>query len=106
MGYYNLGVNNVYLDRVQEAENVLRRAAGRGIEIDEYIMLEHDIAFLKSDQEAMERAVARARERSGGDAWISNKESYALAYAGQLKKARASSQRAMDQAMQEAQPER
>ena len=64
IGYYNLGVNNVYLDRVEEAENVLRRAAGRGLEIDEFIMLEHDIAFLKGDQEAMERAVARARERS------------------------------------------
>ena len=106
IGYYNLGVNHVYLDRVQEAENVLRRAAARGLEIDEFIMLEHDIAFLKGDQEGMERAVTRARERSGGDTWISNKESYALAYAGQLKKARASSQRAMDQAMQEGQPER
>jgi DNA-binding winged helix-turn-helix (wHTH) protein len=106
MGYYNLGVNNVYLDRLEEAENVIRRATGRGLEIDEVIMLEYDIAFLKSDRAAMERAVARARERSGGDAWISNKEAYAFAYAGQLKKARASSQRAMDQAMQEAQPER
>jgi len=106
MGYYNLGVNNVYLDHVQEAENVLRRAAARAIEIDEYIMLEHDIAFLKGDQEAMERAVAQARERSGGDTWISNKEAYAVAYGGQLKKARALSQRAMDQAIQEAQPER
>ena len=69
-------------------------------------MLEHDIAFLKGDQEGMARAVSRARERSGGDTWISNKEAYALAYAGQLKKARASSQRAMDQAIQEGQPER
>jgi DNA-binding winged helix-turn-helix (wHTH) protein len=106
MGYYGLGVDNVYLDRVPEAENTLRRAAARGLEIDEFIMLEHDIAFLKGDQAGMERAVARARERSGGDTWISNKESYAVAYAGQLKKARALSQRAMDQAMQESQPER
>jgi DNA-binding winged helix-turn-helix (wHTH) protein len=106
IGYYNLGVNNVYLDRLEEAENVLRRAAGRGLEIDELIMLEHDIAFLKGDRAGMERAAARARERSGGDAWISNKEAYAFAYAGQLKKARDLSQRAMDQAMQEAQPER
>jgi tetratricopeptide (TPR) repeat protein len=74
IAYYNLGVNNVYLGRVEEAENVLRRAAGRGLEIDEFIMLEHDIAFLKGDRAAMERAVARARERSGGDTWISNKE--------------------------------
>ncbi len=106
IGYYNLGVNHVYLDRVEEAENVLRRAAARGLAIDEFIMLEHDIAFLKGDQEGMARAVSRARERSGGDTWISNKEAYALAYAGQLKKARASSQRAMDQAIQEGQPER
>jgi eukaryotic-like serine/threonine-protein kinase len=54
----------------------------------------------------MERAVVRARERTGGDAWISNKEAYAFAYAGQLKKATVLSQRAVDQAMQEAQPER
>jgi eukaryotic-like serine/threonine-protein kinase len=106
IAYYNLGVNNVYLDRVEEAENVLGRAAGRGIEIDEFIMLEHDIAFLKGDQAGMERAVTRARERSGGDTWISNKEAYALAYSGQLKKARVLSQRATDQAMQESQSER
>jgi eukaryotic-like serine/threonine-protein kinase len=106
IGYYNLGVNNVYLDRLEEAENVIRRAAGRGIEIDELIMLEHDIAFLQGDHAAMERAAARAHERSGGDTWISNKEAYAFAYEGQLKQARILSQRAMDQAMQETQPER
>jgi DNA-binding winged helix-turn-helix (wHTH) protein len=106
IGYYNLGVNNVYLNHLDEAENVLRRAAGRGVEIDEFIMLEHDIAFLKGDQATMERAAARARERSGGDTWISNKEAYALAYSGQLQKARVSSRRAVDQALQEAQPER
>jgi eukaryotic-like serine/threonine-protein kinase len=106
IAYYNLGVNNVYLNRLEEAENVLRRAAGRGLEIDEFIMLEHDISFLKGDQAGMERAVARARERSGGDTWISNKEAFALAYSGQLKKARVLSQRATDQAMQESQPER
>ena len=36
IAYYNLGVNHVYLDRIEEAENVLRLAAGRGIEIDEF----------------------------------------------------------------------
>jgi eukaryotic-like serine/threonine-protein kinase len=106
IAYYNLGANNVYLDRLDEAENVLRRAAGRGLEIDEFIMLEHDIAFLKGDHAAMEQAVNRARERSGGDTWISNKEAFAFAYAGQLQKARVSSQRAVDQARQESQPER
>jgi DNA-binding winged helix-turn-helix (wHTH) protein/tetratricopeptide (TPR) repeat protein len=106
INYYSLGVNNVYLDRLEEAENVLRRAAGRGLEIDEFIMLQHDIAFLKGDQAAMDRAVARGRERSGGDTWISNKEAFALAYSGHLKKATVLTQRAVDQARQEAQPER
>jgi eukaryotic-like serine/threonine-protein kinase len=106
IGYYNLGVNNVYLGRLDEAENVLRRAAGRGLEIDEFLMLEYDIAFLKGDQPGMERVVTRARERSGGDTWISNREAFALAYAGQLQKARVSTQRAVDQATLEGQPER
>jgi eukaryotic-like serine/threonine-protein kinase len=106
IGYYNLGVNNVYLDRLDEAENVLRRAAGRGLEVDEFLMLEYDIAFLKGDRAAMEQVVNRARERSGGDTWISNKEAYAVAYKGQLQKARLLSQRAVDQAGLEGQPER
>ena len=106
IAYYNLGVNQVYLNRLEEAENVLRRAAGRGVENDELIMLQHDIAFSKGDQSGMERAVARARERSGGDTWISNKEAFALAYAGQLQRARLLTQRAVDQATQEGQRER
>jgi DNA-binding winged helix-turn-helix (wHTH) protein/tetratricopeptide (TPR) repeat protein len=106
IAYYNLGVNNLYLGRVEEAENVLRRAAGRGLEIDEFLMLEHDIAFLKGDQAAMERAAYRARERSGGDTWVSNKEAFAAAYSGQLRTATVLTQRAIDQAAQEGQPER
>jgi DNA-binding winged helix-turn-helix (wHTH) protein/tetratricopeptide (TPR) repeat protein len=106
IAYYNLAVVNVYLKRIEEAEGVLRRARGRGLEIDEFIMLDYDIAFLKGDPAAMERAVARARERSGGDTWISNKEAFALAYTGHLQKAKLLTQRAVNQAMQVAQPER
>jgi DNA-binding winged helix-turn-helix (wHTH) protein/tetratricopeptide (TPR) repeat protein len=106
MAYFNLGVNNVYLNRPEEAENALRRAIGRGLDIDEFSMLQHDIAFLKGDLAGMEREASRARERSGAEAWISNKEAFALAYSGHLQQARILSQRAVDQAMQESQPER
>ena len=106
IAYYNLGVNHVYLNRLEEAEHVLQQAASRGIEIDELIMLQFDIAFLKSDQAAMERAAVQARERSGGDTWISNKEAFAQAYVGHLQKASTLSQRAVDQAVQNAQSER
>jgi DNA-binding winged helix-turn-helix (wHTH) protein len=106
MAYFNLGVNNVYLNRPEEAENAIRRAVGRGLDIDEFSMLQHDIAFLKGDPAGMEREASRARERSGAEAWISNKEAFALAYSGHLQQARILSQRAVDQAMQESQPER
>ena len=106
IAYFNIAVNNVYLNRLDEAENVLRRAAGRGLEIDEFLMLEYDIAFLRGDRAGMERVAARARQRSGGETWISNKEAFALAYSGHLQRARVMSRRAVDHARQEAMPER
>lgn len=106
IGYYNLAVNHSYLNRLEEAEDTLRRAAGHGLEIDEFVMLEYDIAFLKGDQAGMERQGARARARSGGENWISNKEAFALAYSGHLQQARTISRRAVDEAQQAAQRER
>jgi eukaryotic-like serine/threonine-protein kinase len=106
IAYFNIAVNNVYLNRLDEAENVLRRAAGRGLEIDEYLMLDYNIAFLRGDGAGMERAAAQARQRSGGETWISNQEAFALAYSGRLQQARTMSRRAVDHARQEALPER
>ncbi len=106
IAYFNIAVNNVYLNRLDEAENVLRRAAGRGLEIDEFLMLEYDIAFLRGDRAGTERVVARARQRSRGETWISNKEAFALAYSGHLQRARVMSRRAVDHARQEAMQER
>ena len=106
IGYYGLASNNVYLDRLDEAENSLRRAAGRGLEIDEFIMLGYDVAFLKGDRAGMEQEAARARERSGGEIWISNHEAFALAYSGHLQQARSLTQSAVEQARQAAQSER
>src|SRR5207247_2528469 len=82
------------------------RAARRGLEIDEFLMLSYDIAFLRGDQAGMEREAARARRRSGAETWISNKEAFALAYSGHLQQARSMSRRAVDQARQTAQRER
>lgn len=41
IAYFNIAVNSVYLNRLDEAANVLRRAAGRGLEIDEFLMLDY-----------------------------------------------------------------
>jgi tetratricopeptide (TPR) repeat protein len=106
IGYYNLAVNLVYLNRLAEAGEALRRAAGRGLEIDEFVMLEYDLALLRRDQAGMEQVAGRARGRSGGETWISNREAFALAYSGRLQQARSMSDRAVDSAQQAAQRER
>jgi predicted Zn-dependent protease len=76
------------------------------LEIDEYLMLQYDIAFPKNDKAAMDHVAGRARERSGGEAWIANKQANTLAYSGQLRQAKILFQRSVDQDMQQALPER
>ena len=96
IAYYNLGVNSMYLDRLDEAGNALRLAAGRGLENDELVMLAHDIAFLRGDWTGMNSVAAHARQRTGGEGWISDKEASALAYYGRLKEARNATDRAVE----------
>ncbi len=106
IAYYNLGANNMYLDHLDEAGNALRLAAGRGLEWDEFLMLAYDVAFLKGDRAGMEQASAQARQRTGGEGWISNKESFALAYYGRLAEARLATDRAVRSGEQADQQER
>jgi eukaryotic-like serine/threonine-protein kinase len=106
MGYYNLAVNNAYLNRFEEAEKILASARARGLELDEFLMLAYEIAFIKGDQGGMERAAARARSRSGGENWISTEEAYTRAYAGRLREARALTRRAVEHAQQVGERER
>ncbi len=105
-GYYSLAVNQSYLGRLDDAERTLRRGIARGLEIDEFLMLDYDLAFLRGDQAGMDRAAAQAQGRSGGESWIFNKEAFALAYSGHLRQARSMSHRAVDQAQQVGQRER
>jgi DNA-binding winged helix-turn-helix (wHTH) protein/tetratricopeptide (TPR) repeat protein len=104
--YYSLGVNNAYLGRLERAESAINRAGARGLEIEEFVMLRYDLAFLTGDQAGMDREAARARARSGAASWISNKEAFALAYLGRLRQARAVSARGVSEAEQSGQQER
>jgi serine/threonine protein kinase/tetratricopeptide (TPR) repeat protein len=106
IAYYNLAVNNACLNRLQEAEDILRRATARGLEIDEFLMLEYELAFLKHDEAAMQQGIARAEGRLGAEGLVSNKQALALAYSGHLKEADRMSRVAVAQAEQAAQRER
>jgi DNA-binding winged helix-turn-helix (wHTH) protein/tetratricopeptide (TPR) repeat protein len=106
ISYYSSGVNSLYLGRVGDAEGALRAAAARNLDIDEFIMLGYDIAFVTQDQTRLEGEAARARARSAGENWMSAREAFVAAYSGHLQAARSMSQRAVLQAQQAGQPER
>jgi hypothetical protein len=64
IAYYNLAVNNAYLNRLDVAQKVLQGATNRGLRAEEFLMLAYDIAFLKTDVAGMEQI---AHTGSGGD---------------------------------------
>src|SRR5262249_31111502 len=103
---YNLAAGLSYLGRYAEARQVLTAARKRGFDIDEFLMLHHDLAFLVGDREEMNAIVAQARGRSVAENWISESEARALAWAGRLREARGVSGRALEQARHAGQPER
>jgi eukaryotic-like serine/threonine-protein kinase len=93
VGYWNLAYAHEYLGELGEAENALRRAAERKLEIPDFFVQRYDIAFLKRDKTAMQQAIASAEGKSAED-WISEHEALVLAYGGQLRNSRALTQRA------------
>jgi eukaryotic-like serine/threonine-protein kinase len=106
IGYLTLSYSYLYLDRLEEADDVLRRAAVRKLEISDYLVPRYDIAFLRGDREGMEREVTLARQVAGTGDWISNHEAFVFAYSGRLHEARKMSSQARDEALQASQRER
>jgi eukaryotic-like serine/threonine-protein kinase len=100
VGYWNLAYAYEYLGQLGEAENTVRRAAERKLEIPDFLVQRYDIAFLKGDKTAMQQVVVSAGVKSGAEDWISDHEALVLAYAGQLRQSRAMSQRAEELAEQ------
>lgn len=96
----------IYLDRLADAEETLRRASERKLEIPYYLELRFTIAFLKSDEAGMEREAARGRAKPGLEDGISSQEAFVQAYSGHLQTARTKSRRAVDLAQQTGHRER
>ncbi|HEY6767705.1 MAG TPA: protein kinase, partial [Candidatus Sulfotelmatobacter sp.] len=106
VGYYLLAYNFVYLDRLAEAEDLLRRTSERKMETPSLSHLRFDVAFLKGDSAGMQREVAAAQGKPGTEDWISDRQAFALAYTGHLQEARRWSHRASDLAQQAGHRER
>jgi DNA-binding winged helix-turn-helix (wHTH) protein/tetratricopeptide (TPR) repeat protein len=96
IGYANLALSYMALERLDEAENTLQRAFDRKIESPDLFILRYAIAFVKRDQRAMERVAAEAEEKPGVDDWMANSAAFVSAYSGHLEEARKMSRRAAE----------
>jgi eukaryotic-like serine/threonine-protein kinase len=86
----------VALERRDEAENILRRAFERKLEIPDFSVQRFIIAFLKGDDPGMKREAVGARGKPVAEDWMSNSESFVLALSGHLEEAMKMSSHAAD----------
>jgi len=96
IGYVNLAVSYMALERLDKAENTLERAFDRQLKAPDLFVLQYAIAFVKSDKAAMERVAAEALNKPEVDDWMANSTGFVLAYSGHLEEARKMSRRAAD----------
>jgi tetratricopeptide (TPR) repeat protein len=101
LAYGGLASEYVYLDRFEEAERTLQRAAERKLEDPQILVIRYNIAVLMGDKDQMDRIVARATGKHGAEHPVKHAEALALARSGRLTLARQSSSRAIDLAGQE-----
>ena len=88
IGYYNLAFNYMYVGRLGQAQETLRRAADRKLEMPDFVVQRYDVAFLESDDAAMARELALAQSDPEAEDWISHHEAFVLAYTGHVCEAR------------------
>ncbi len=106
IAYYNLGVNNLYLERLEEAASAVTEAKRRGLDIEEFRMLEYDLVFLRHDLEALGSIVRKTAQRLGPVSWLVNREAFREASSGHLRRARSISEQAIAEAERAGERER
>ena len=97
--YESLATLNLFLGRFAQAEDALRLAAERRIELPDFLVLRYYLAFLKGDQAGMERELARGPAEHAADR-MSHHQALVLARSGRMGQARAMWERAIALAQQ------
>ncbi len=105
-GFVNEAYSYAYLDRLDEALNVLQRAANRHIDIPENALLGYHLALLRDDRAEMDRQVSLARGKPGAEDWMTHAAALVLARSGRLDAARTMSRQAIEMAKRAGQAER
>jgi tetratricopeptide (TPR) repeat protein len=106
LGYLNLAWTYLNLERVDDAVRTLQRAAARKVEDPKLAVARYFVAFLRHDEAGMQQAASRGRENPGVADWMIHAESTVLASSGRLARARITSDRAVQVAVQSALRER
>ena len=95
IGYENVAFAYIYLNRLSDAEAVLRKASERRIEAIEFSLCRYFIAFLRGDQAAMEREMTQRQAKLEAQGWFEHQEALTSAYQARLKEAARLSDRAI-----------
>jgi serine/threonine protein kinase len=104
IGYGNLALSSLFVDRFDEAENGLQQAGAQNkewLEQPQFLVYRYNIAFMKGDNEQMDRAVALAKGKRLAEHWVTNSQALVQARSGHVQLARRLSSRAVDLALQE-----
>ena len=87
IGYVNVAFAYISLNRLSDAEAILRKASERKIEVIEFSLCRYFIAFLRGDQAAMEKEVKQRRAKSEAQGFFEHQEGLTAAYQARLKEA-------------------
>jgi eukaryotic-like serine/threonine-protein kinase len=104
IGYGNLALSSFFVDRFGEAENALQQAAAHKkewLELPQFLVYRYNLAFMRGDNEQMDRAVALAKGKRQAEHWVANSQALVQARSGHVQLARRLSGRAVDLALQE-----
>jgi tetratricopeptide (TPR) repeat protein len=96
--YVNLSTAYHILGRLREADNTLRLASDRKIEVTVLVIERYIVSFLQGDQASMDRTAAQAKGTPIED-WMTDQEAFVLVYSGHLRQARNLVRTAADLAM-------
>jgi serine/threonine protein kinase/tetratricopeptide (TPR) repeat protein len=100
IGYANTAWGYVYLNRLAEAEAMLRKASERKIDTPYYSLCRYAITFLRNDKAAMEREITLRKTKLEAQGSFEHQEALTLASKGRLKEAASLSARAVNLAQQ------
>jgi tetratricopeptide (TPR) repeat protein len=86
--YGNRAINQLLLNRLDEAVSTLQRAAERKLEPRELLLVEYFVAFLNGTDDELRRIATVARKRPRADDIVAHLEALSMARSGRLQDAR------------------